>query len=120
MPRFQLVAALALFAAFTVACSGGDSEETSSTKGEESPVPDPTPKADTWFAPTFHGELAFGATNEAAVTDGELFHAWDFTLSDTARAHPLHFRGAESRHGDVPVSARERGRLLGLLHQAQR
>ena len=42
-------------------------------------------KADSFGHPTEHGELTFGAPQEAEL-DGEAFyHAWDFALSDAAR-----------------------------------
>lgn len=74
---------LVLFALFFVAACV---EDDPTGKSEESAVPEPSPKADTWFAPTLHGELPFGGQDEATFADKLLFHAWDFTLTDTATA----------------------------------
>jgi len=41
-------------------------------------------KLDSFFSPTEHGALVFGAPNQASVTSGERFHAWNFTLTGAA------------------------------------
>jgi hypothetical protein len=51
--------------------------------GEENPLVDG--KADSFFSPTPHGQLVFGAPNQAEITATEKFHSWTFTLRGDAR-----------------------------------
>jgi hypothetical protein len=72
MPR---VAIRFLLASSLLACA--------TDKGaEDDPLVDG--KADSFYKPTPHGELAFGSPNQAEVTDAETFHSWTFTLTDDA------------------------------------
>jgi hypothetical protein len=73
-PRVALLLALS---SSTVAC-------VADTKGgEENPLVDG--KADSFYSPTPHGQLAFGAPNKATITAAEKFHAWTFTLRGDAK-----------------------------------
>jgi hypothetical protein len=51
--------------------------------GDESSVP-ADGKADSFRSPTEHGELAFGAANDAELGAEQKFHAWQFSLSGNA------------------------------------
>jgi hypothetical protein len=51
--------------------------------GEENPLVDG--KADSFYSPTPHGQLVFGAPNKATITAAEKFHAWTFTLRGDAK-----------------------------------
>jgi hypothetical protein len=74
----HLICPLVLFTATLAACLGG------SDKGDEdSPLGDE--KSDSFFSPTSHGELIFGAPNRAEISDEALFHSWTFTLSGPAQ-----------------------------------
>jgi hypothetical protein len=70
---------LGLLAIGSSACA----DELGVDKGTEDAVLDDG-KADTFFDPTDHGELSFGAHNRAEITADASFHAWTFTLTDTA------------------------------------
>lgn len=41
-------------------------------------------KADSFYSPTNHGQLTFGAPNRAEISEAERFHAWTFTLTAAA------------------------------------
>jgi len=56
-----------------------------SGKGDEDhALTDGDGKADSFFHPTNHGTLSWGIPSHAELTEDELFHAWTFTLSDSA------------------------------------
>lgn len=83
----RLVALLAL-PALLFACDDGDPAPTDAAKGvEEGPLNDfeADSKADSWRAPTIHGELLPGTSASARLHADELFHAWTLTLTDEAR-----------------------------------
>ncbi|QED30005.1 hypothetical protein FRD01_22775 [Microvenator marinus] len=63
-----------------IAC--GDVENSSAKGEEESALIDG--KEDSFFRPTQHGDLSFGLENRATVTADEVFHAWEFTLTDAS------------------------------------
>lgn len=74
----QVALGLVLFV--VVACG----EEGAGPKGDEDdPFDDYELKEDSFFAPTQHGTLLFDYPSNATLSDGELFHAWDFTLTRT-------------------------------------
>ncbi|MDF1566051.1 MAG: hypothetical protein P1V51_23660 [Deltaproteobacteria bacterium] len=81
--RFFGSLALAFTLVILAAGCGGSGAE----KGEETPMPQADGKSDTWWAPTLHGELRWGAEDRGTF-DGAAgqhkFHAWDFTLSGAA------------------------------------
>ena len=52
-------------------------------KGTESPLPEDA-KQDSWRKPTQHGELAFGIRSDASLQEEAQYHAWTFTLGDSA------------------------------------
>ena len=73
----HLPLALLLSAALSAcAASGGKGDE-------DNPLGDG--KADSFFSPTEHGQLVFGAPNQAAISPEELFHSWTFTLTGSAQ-----------------------------------
>jgi len=64
------------FVVISVACGS------SAQKGDETPMPAVDGKSDTWWAPTVHGDLRFGESDQG-LFDGEMkFHAWDFELAE--------------------------------------
>ena len=83
----RLVALLAL-PALLFACDDGDPAPTAAAKGiEEGPLTDfeADSKADSWRAPTAHGQLLPGTSASARLHADELFHAWTLTLTDEAK-----------------------------------
>lgn len=75
--RTPLPVALLLAAALASCTAGGGKGDEDNPLGGD--------KADSFFSPTEHGQLVFGAPNQAAITDKELFHSWTFTLSGSAQ-----------------------------------
>ncbi len=89
MKRLMMLAgASLLFACAEPADDGKGEEENALTDGKD----------DSFFRPTEHGELRFGVTNDASITDDEQFHAWTFELSDDAE---LDIATAVSRNLDT-------------------
>jgi len=62
----------------------GCAADTSEKGGEDLAELAANGKADTWRAPTEHGDLNFSLESRAALTDTTLFHAWEFELSGSA------------------------------------
>jgi hypothetical protein len=74
----RCLAAIALGLTLVSACAGDDS------KGPEDDVPAADGKDDSFYKPTYHGFLEFGAPGFSELTDVERYSAWVFELSDTA------------------------------------
>lgn len=82
----RLLALLAL-PALLFACNDSDPAPVDAAKGaEESPLTDfeADSKADSWRAPTAHGQLLPGTSASARLHADALFHAWTMTLTDAA------------------------------------
>ena len=73
-----------LAALFSSALLFGCGDTAPEDKGEEeNPLTDG--KSDSFFQPTEHGDLRMGVPNRASFTADEMFHSWQFELSDDAK-----------------------------------
>lgn len=73
----RLAAIATLLATTTFGCVADKGDEENPLGGDG--------KADSFYKPTEHGELVFGAPNRAEITEAEKFHAWTFTLTGDAK-----------------------------------
>lgn len=65
------------------ACGAPDEGLEKAPGGEEQALTDS--KADSFFRPTEHGDIAFGAPSSGRLGDSASFHAWTFQLADDAQ-----------------------------------
>ena len=65
----------------SIAC---DDDNAHDEKGSEEQALSEDGKSDSFFKPTEHGDITFGLPSEGVVKEGEIFHAFNFKLSEEA------------------------------------
>ncbi|MFN3197196.1 MAG: hypothetical protein ACE366_02090 [Bradymonadia bacterium] len=81
--KLRPLALAALMSSLTLsACAPEDEELQKASGGEEEALTDS--KADSFFRPTQHGDIAFGVPSNGTLGTDTRFHAWNFDLTDKA------------------------------------